>query len=349
MTHTTVVLWAGFAIGILFGAVGRLTDFCLNGGLRAWWSGRGEERAGVFALAVAVAAAGTYIVAALGYVDLGDSLYYQRSFSWLAVPLGGVLFGVGMILAGGCGSRALVMLGDGNLRSLLVVLCLGLAASMTLTGLLANPRLALIEATSLSVTLPEPSVYGLLAHWGAEAAWAHVAVAAAVCIALAALALFRFGLVRFPGLLIGSVAIGLLIPAGWVATGHLGADDFEPVAVESLTFVAPVGDTLQYAMLSTGVPATFGVTVVAGVVMGSLAASLGTRRFAWRGFDSPRQMMRLIAGGALMGIGGALALGCSIGQGLTGFSTLSLASLLAVAGILAGAWLTLRLTVDPRS
>ena len=138
------------------------------------------------------------------------------------------------------------------------------------------------------------------------------------------------------GQIAAGVIVGLLIAAGWSATGYLGADDFNPAAVTSLTFIAPIADALQYAMLSTGLTLNFGIAMVAGVIAGSLLTALVTRRFHWEGYSSPRHMLRSIGGAALMGAGGAMALGCSIGQGLTGLSTLALASFVAVAGILLG-------------
>ena len=137
--------------------------------------------------------------------------------------------------------------------------------------------------------------------------------------------------------------------AGWYATGYLGADDFNPVPVTSLTFIAPIADTVQYAMLSTGLTLNFGITMVAGVFAGSLLTALVTHRFHFEGYTSPRHMLRSIGGAALMGAGGAMAYGCSIGQGLTGLSTLALASFVAVAGILLGTAAGLRgvLRVQP--
>ncbi len=342
LTHVNQVLWGGLAIGLLFGAVAQRLEFCLTGGLREWWRDGQPRRAAAFLLAVAVAVAGTQLVAALGIVDLGDSIYMQRGFSWLLVPAGGVLFGYGMMLARGCGSRALVLLADGNLRSLVVLLSLGISASAALTGLLASQRLSLVEATTVAPELPSPSLPGLFQSWGASPGLSLAVPAAVIVLALAGYALFRMGLRRHPWQAGGAIVIGCLPVAGWIVTGYFGADDFEPVRLQSLTFVAPVGDAIQYLMLSTGLQLGFGVTVVAGVVLGSLATSLATRSFELRGFRSPQEILQAAGGGFLMGIGGALALGCSIGQGLTGFATLALPSFLAAAGILGGAWIAVR-------
>ena len=129
----------------------------------------------------------------------------------------------------------------------------------------------------------------------------------------------------------------MLITAGWFVTGWLGADEFEPAPSASLTFIAPIGETIQYTMIATGMRLGFGVTVMVGVVLGSFAAAKWSKTFRLQGFATPSEMLRYMGGGTLMGVGGALAMGCSIGQGLTGFSTLTYASMLAFAAMLAGA------------
>jgi hypothetical protein len=154
-------------------------------------------------------------------------------------------------------------------------------------------------------------------------------------------ALIAFAFAHLPfrrslGQIAAGIAIGILIAAGWFATGYLGADDFNPAPVTSLTFIAPIADALQYVMLSTGSTLNFGIVTVFGVFAGSLVTALLTGRFHWEGFTSPRHMLRSAGGAALMGAGGVMAFGCSIGQGLTGLSTLALASFVAVAGILLG-------------
>jgi hypothetical protein len=147
---------------------------------------------------------------------------------------------------------------------------------------------------------------------------------------------------RSAGQIAAGLIIGLLVPAGWYATGFLGADDFNPIPVTSITFVAPVADTVQYVMLSTGLTMNFGVALVPGVVLGSLVTALVTRRFHLEAYTSPSHMLRSVTGAAFMGSGGAMAYGCSIGQGLTGVSTLALASFVAITGIVAGAAIGLR-------
>jgi len=260
---------------------------------------------------------------------------------------GGLLFGYGMVLSNGCGSRALVLLGRGNLRSFVVVIVLGIAAQMTLKGLIAPARIAMLQA---SQTAPKiVSLPALVSAFGLSETFARTLSASAVSGALIIFAFAHAPFQRAWGQIAAGVAVGLLVVGGWLATGYLGADDFNPAAVTSLTFVAPIADAVQYAMLSTGLSLNFGIAMVAGVFAGSLVTALVTRRFHWEGFNSPRHMLRSIGGAALMGAGGAMAYGCSIGQGLTGLSTLALASFVAVGGILLGTAAGLRglLRVQP--
>jgi uncharacterized membrane protein YedE/YeeE len=330
-----IVLFAAFLIGLAFGAVDLLSGFCLTNGLRHWWTKGDGRLVRSFALALAVAIAGTQALAAFHLVDLGQSIYLQPAFSAPLMLFGGVLFGYGMVAANACASRALVLLGRGNLRSLVVVVTVAVTAEMTLKGLGAPLRLLALHATQ--TTLHGNSVPAFLAAVGLTDAPARFAAAAAIGLGLLVFAFSSAPFRQAKGLIAAGVAIGLLIPAGWLATGYLGADPFNPAPIASLTFVAPLSDTLQYIMLSTGSTLSFGIAVVAGVLIGSFVTALASRRFEIEGFSSPRHMLRSLGGAALMGVGGALDYGCSIGQGLTGLSTLAVPSVLAATGILCGA------------
>jgi uncharacterized membrane protein YedE/YeeE len=346
-SSATIVIYAGLAIGLAYGAVGLLSGFCLLSGLRGWWAAGDSRLIRTYALALGVAIAVVQLLAARGVVDLGKSIYLQPSYSAPLMFVGGLLFGYGMVLANGCGSRALVLLGRGNLRSFVVVIVLGIAAQMTLKGLVAPPRIAVLQ---LSQTTPAViSLPALLSALGVSGTFARTLAASIISGSLIIFAFAHTPFQRAWGQIAAGVAVGLLIAAGWFATGYVGADDFNPAAVTSLTFIAPIADTVQYAMLSTGLTLNFGITMVAGVFGGSLVTALATRRFHWEGFASPRHMLHSIGGAALMGAGGAMAYGCSIGQGLTGLSTLALASFVAVAGILLGTAAGLRglLRVQP--
>ena len=336
----TLVICAGFAIGLAYGAVGLLSGFCLLSGLRGWWAEGDGRLIRAYALALGVAVAATQLLAASGAVDLGKTIYLQPSFSAPLLFAGGLLFGYGMVLANGCASRALVLLGRGNLRSLVVVIVLAIVAMTTLKGLIAPARIAVLQATQVS-----PSALSLPALLGGFGLGDGAARMLATALVSGALLIFAFAhapFLRARGHVLAGLAVGALVAAGWLATGWLGADDFSPAPVTSLTFVSPTADSLQYVMFSTGLTLSFGIALVAGVLAGSFATAIVSKRFVVEGYSSPRHMLRSVGGAALMGAGGAMAYGCSIGQGLTGFSTLSLASFIAVAGILSGCALGLR-------
>lgn len=346
-----IILYAGLSIGLAYGVVGLLSGFCLMSSLRGWWAEGDGRLIRTYALALGVAIATAQLLAATGTVDIGKSIYLQPTFSAPLMFAGGVLFGYGMVLSNGCGSRALVLLGRGNLRSFVVVIVLGISAQMTLKGLIAPLRIGLLQWSQTTATVT--SLPALLSTSGFDQASARMLATSAICAAVIIFAFVHAPFRRSPGQIAAGVMVGLLVAAGWYATGYLGADDFNPAPVTSLTFIAPIADALQYAMLSTGLTLNFGIVVVAGVFAGSLLTALIAGRFHWEGYTSARHMLRSAGGAALMGAGGATALGCSVGQGLTGLSTLSLASFVAAAGILVGTaaglrgWLRVQPLVSP--
>ncbi|SDI46259.1 hypothetical protein SAMN05216338_102339 [Bradyrhizobium sp. Rc2d] len=347
MESTQLVILAGLVIGLIYGAVGLLSGFCLMSSMRGFLAKGDGRLVRTYALAIAVAIAASQLLAGSGTIDLGKSIYLQQTFSAPVLFLGGLLFGYGMVLSNGCGSRALVLLGRGNLRSFVVVIVLAIAAQMTLKGLLAPARIVLVQASQ--TTVKSSSLPSVLAALGAAEPVSRALAAAAIVVALILFAFAHPAFRRSPGQIAAGVIVGLLVAGGWFVTGYLGADDFNPVPVTSLTFIAPIADSLQYAMLSTGLTLNFGIATVAGVFAGSLVTALVTGRFKLEGYSSPRHMLRSGTGAALMGIGGVMAFGCSIGQGLTGMSTLALGSFVAVTGILLGTAAGLRgaLRVQP--
>ncbi|KJC54318.1 membrane protein [Bradyrhizobium sp. LTSP849] len=342
-----LVILAGFAIGLIYGAVGLLSGFCLMSSMRGFLAKGDSRLVRTYALAIAVAIFASQFLAGNGMVDLGKSIYLQQTFSAPVLFLGGVLFGYGMVLSNGCGSRALVLLGCGNLRSFVVVIVLAIAAQMTLKGLIAPARIALVQVSQATVNAN--SLPSMLATLGLGESVSRILASAAIVIALILFAFAHPAFRRSPGQIAAGVIVGFLVASGWFVTGYLGADDFNPVPVTSLTFIAPIADALQYAMLSTGLTLNFGIATVAGVFGGSLVTALATGRFHLEGYSSPRHMLRSAGGAALMGVGGVMAFGCSVGQGLTGVSTLALGSFIAVAGILIGTAAGLRgvLRVQP--
>lgn len=335
-----ICVLAAYAIGVAFGVVGLLSGFCLLSSLRDWWTADDGRKLRSYAVALAVAIIGTQWIAGAGVVDIGKSLYLQPSFSAPVMFVGGVMFGLGMVLSNGCASRAVVLLGKGNIRSLVVLVIIGITAQMTLKGLFAPARLAALQWTQF--TPSAVSAPALLATLGLGETAARIAVTLIAAGALFAFAFADRQFRRSYGQMAAGFAVGLLVIAGWLATGWLGVDEFNPKPATSLTFISPIADTVQYIMFSTGLSLNFGIALVAGVLTGSVATAILTGRFQLEGYTSASHTARSIAGAALMGGGGAMAYGCSIGQGLTGLSTLAIPSMIAVAGIVAGAALGIR-------
>jgi uncharacterized membrane protein YedE/YeeE len=333
-SSANIILLAALVVGLVYGAVGLVSGFCMMSSLRGWWAEGDGRLVRTYALAMGTAIAASQLLAASGLVDLNKSIYLQPSFSAPVMFLGGMLFGYGMVLSNGCGSRALVLLGRGNLRSFVVVIVLGIFAEMTLKGLIAPARIAMVQASQTTAKLT--SLPALLSTIGLGEVFARMLAASLLSGALIIFAFSHRPFRKSPGQIAAGLVVGILVASGWYATGHLGADDFTPAPVTSLTFIAPIADALQYVMLSTGSTLNFGIVTVFGVFAGSLLTALLTGRFHLEGYTSPRHMLRSAGGAALMGIGGVMAFGCSVGQGLTGLSTLALASFVAVAGILLG-------------
>src|SRR6185295_124432 len=284
MDAVQIVLLAALIIGLIYGSVGLLSGFCMMSGMRGWLAEGDGRLVRTYALAMGVAIAASQGLAAAGLVDLGKSIYLQPTFSAPVLFLGGLLFGYGMVMSNGCGSRALVLLGRGNLRSLVVVVILAIFAQMTLKGLIAPARIAMVGASQTTATAN--SLPALLASLGLSAVAARMIAASALA---AALIIFAFVYAPFrqsPGPIGAGIIMGLLVAAGWYGTGYLGADDFNPVPVTSLTFIAPIADALQYMMLSTGSTLNFGIVTVFAVFAGSLVTALLTGRFHLEAYQS---------------------------------------------------------------
>ena len=333
-----------FLIGIVFGAVANKTNFCTMGAVSDWVNMGDKSRLRAWLMAIGLAIVVSQLLQSQGLLDLSGAIYLTTNFGWLGYILGGFLFGIGMTLASGCGQRTLVRVGGGNLKSLVALLFLGVTAYMTMRGLLALVRVNATEVTNVSLALPAQGIGTLLAAavglpGSAATHWAVTAVIGGGLIAYALAGRdFRHS---FDNLFAG-IAIGLIIPAGWYVTGVVGFDDFEPVRLESFTFIAPAAESLQYLMTYTGSTISFGVAAVFGVIFGSFAYVIVTGKFRLEYFVSLDDMLRHIAGGILMGFGGVLALGCTVGQGITGMSTLALGSLMALVSIIFGSALTMK-------
>jgi uncharacterized membrane protein YedE/YeeE len=343
----TVLAFGGLLIGFVFGAVVYRTNYCAMGSLSDIYNFRDYRRLRAWVLAAATALIGTQLLAGAGVVPIERSMYLAPTLNWFGNIAGGLAFGVGMVLAGGCPSRNLARAGGGDLRALLTLVVLGLVGFMTIAGLLAPVRAALERATSIAAGTSPTQGFGDLL--GAYAGLTRGAAGATAAAGIAALALaFCFGSARFRRSavhVVSGAAVGLAVVAGWALTG-LAYDEMAPRPLPpiSLTYVRPVGDALQWLTLFTATPVPgFGAASVFGALAGAFAAAVAMGRFRFVTFADAGDTLRNLLGAALMGVGGVMAMGCTVGQAVTGVSTLALGSFLAFAAIVAGGFLGLRL------
>ena len=334
------------AIGFAFGVIAWSGRFCIASSFLSYVAAADARGLRSVALACLSALLFSQGLDASGLIDLDRSIYRTETLHWFGPLLGGFAFGYGMILANGCGAGSLVRLGAGDLRALIVLIFLAIAAYMTMRGLTGVPRV-LLERT-LDPFLPAFGISSAgIDRIAADLTGTSVRVWRWISVAVlaAGLAVYAFSDAAFRGSprhIWSGIAAGACIAAGWLATGMIGADPFDPAPLVSLTFVAPVANTLQYLMTYTGATVNFGIGTVGGVFLGSLAAALLRREFRLQFIDGDRDMINAMAGGVLMGIGGVFAFGCTFGNGLTGLSALGAGPLLGTAGIVAGGLIAAR-------
>jgi uncharacterized membrane protein YedE/YeeE len=357
----TIVVAGGFVLAFAFGFVASRANFCTMGAISDVFNMGHWGRMRMWLLAIVVAIVGASLLHGFGLVDLGKSIYPRPRLAWLSAIVGGLLFGVGMTLAGGCANKNLLRIGAGSIRSVVVFVFLGVAAYMTIKGLFGQWRADYIDRFAVDL-----AAYGLsgqdLPAFVAKATGlsAKAALAAVAAVVAGGLAVFVFKDARFRAnrtQVMSGVVIGLIVTAGWYLTGHVGyveSPQLEMVfvatntrAAESLSFVAPIAYTMELLMLWTdkSLGLSFGIASALGVILGSMAWALATRQFRLEGFASARDARDHIVGSILMGFGGVTALGCTIGQGITGVSTLALGSLLAIASIVTGSVATMKYMV----
>jgi uncharacterized protein len=332
----------GLIIGTMLGAIVYRTNFCAMGSLSDLVSFGDSRRFRAWVFAAAVALTGTQALSFAGAVDLTKSMYLAPNLNWLSHLTGGALFGFGMVFAGGCGTRNLARAGGGDLKAVVTLLVLGISAYITMTGVLAPLRAGLEQLAGFSLTRissPNQGLDAIAAALLKSPAKLTAAVTSAV-VAFAMLAYcfasrdFRTSRVH----VLSGLGVGLCVVAGWALTG-LAFDELgdKPVAPISLTFVRPAGDTLEWLQRFTalGWPG-FGVTSVFGTLLGAFLTAKAMGRFRISTFSGTTDTLRTLGGAVLMGVGGIMALGCTVGQGITGVSTLAAGSFLTFAGLVAG-------------
>lgn len=348
------VLWAALALGIAFGAIAQRTQFCTMGAVADVVNIGDWSRMRMWALAMGVAMLGFNSMVALGWVKAADTMYAGPELLWLSQAVGGLMFGFGMVLASGCGSKALVRIGGGNLKAVVVFLVLGFSAFATLRGVTAVLRVNTVDRVQWALPGGQ-DLPTLLAGLGGTPGQRALLLGGLVGGGLVVWALARRE-GRSADVLLGGLGIGALVVGAWWVSGVLGHVAEHPQTLEevflatnsqrmeSFSFVAPVAYVLDGLIFYSDASKrlTQGMVLVVGVVIGSALAALAGRSFRWEGFRGVEDTANHLVGAALMGVGGVTAVGCTVGQGLSGLSTLSLGSFIAVAGIVAGAVAALR-------
>ena len=350
------VTWGSFALAFVFGAVGNKTNFCTMGAVSDWVNMGDTSRMRMWLLAIGVAIIGAHALQLAGVVDLSKSIYPGPNFTWLSYLAGGFLFGVGMTLGSGCGSKTLIRIGAGNLKSVVVFIVLGIVAYMTLRGILGAFRVGVLEQASLTLAGGQdmPSLLAR-ATGGDRKSW-EIAVTLLLGGGLIAFAYASKDFRASFDYTLGGVVTGLVVIGGWYVSGRIGyvAEDPQTLEeafvgtntgrMEAFSFVAPFAFSLEYLMLWTDKTkiVTYGIASTVGVIAGSAAWALATKSFRWEGFRDAEDTASHLIGAALMGFGGITALGCTIGQGISGFSTLALGSIITFVAIVGGAAATMK-------
>ncbi|WP_425053303.1 YeeE/YedE family protein [Psychromarinibacter sp. S121] len=323
--------------GVLLGLAARLGRFCSLGAIEDALYGGSLLRLRMWGVAIGAAVIGTFAAQALGWASVEQSAYLRLAWNPLASIAGGITFGYGMALAGNCGFGALARLGGGDIRAFVIVLVMGLSAYVAMSGPLAELRVWVFPQEEITGAVP-----GIAHHLSGLTGLGLPLVGLVIGAVILAASLWDAEMLAKPSAIAWSLAVGLAIVSAWVGTSWIAATGFAAPEVVSHTFAAPLGDTILYLMTSSGSTVSFGVGSVAGVICGALLGSMVNGRFRWEACEDPRELRRQILGAVLMGVGAAVAMGCTVGQGLSAFSVLAASAPVTVAAIAFGTAIGLR-------
>lgn len=331
----------GLIGGIALGLAARIGRFCTLGAIEDFLYSSDDRRLRMWGLAIGVSIIGTQLATWLGYFDPLETAYLDRVWNPLASIIGGFMFGFGMALSGNCGYGALARLGGGDLRSFVIVIVLGLSTYFAMSGPLAQVRVLLFPVEVDAVT-PQgfsqfaevalgigPNLTGLI-----------------IGVAILAIAIANSQMLHSPSHLFWGTIVGLAILSGWLGTYWIAQNGFEVEPIKTHTFAAPIGDTIFYAMTASGNTLSFSVGSVVGVVLGATIGSYSKGHFRWEACEDPRELRRQILGACLMGPGAILAVGCSVGQGMSAFSVLAFSAPVTFAAIFIGASIGLKYLIS---
>ncbi|WP_306005119.1 YeeE/YedE family protein [Aquicoccus porphyridii] len=337
------VVLTGLFGGVLLGLAARLGRFCTLGAIEDLLYGGSDIRMRMWVLAIGVAVMGTFGLTAAGWLIPEQSFYLSIRWMPLASILGGLLFGYGMALAGNCGFGSIARLGGGDLRAFVIVLVMGVSAYIVLSGPLAGLRVWAFPQSAVTPGEMPPGLAHLLTDLSGLSLPV-IGIALGALITAGALASRAF--LAKPASIFWATIVGLAIVSGWAGSAHVAMTGFAAVPVVSHSFSAPVGETVLWLMTASARLPSFAVGSVTGVVLGALIGSGLKGHFRWEACEDPRELRRQIYGAAMMGAGAVIAMGCTVGQGLSAFSTLSFSAPVTFAAIFAGAALGLRHLIE---
>lgn len=335
LSEPLIVALMGATGGILLGLAARLGRFCTLGSIEDFLYGGSDIRLRMWLVAIGVAMIGVHGLMMAGVVPAASVFYLTAAPPLIGAVIGGLMFGYGMALCGNCGYGALARLGGGDLRSFVIVVVMGIAAYVTLSGPLAHLRI-----WAFPPVLSEPRGYAIAL--GGMIGVTPALVGIVIGTGILGVALTSKTFCRAWQSIGWGAVVGGAIVSGWAGTAWISAHGFGGFPVISHTFAAPVGETILFAMTASGSALSFGVGAVAGVWTGAFIGSLIRGHFRWEACEDPRELRRQIIGAAIMGSGAVIAGGCSVGQGITGFSVLSFGAPLTFLAIFAGAALGLK-------
>ncbi len=338
----TFVALVGLLGGVILGLAARLGRFCTMGAIEDLLYGGSDIRMRMWILAIGVAIMGSFTLTGLGWLAPEQSFYLSIRWMPLASILGGLMFGYGMALAGNCGYGSIARLGGGDMRAFVIVLVMGLSAYMVLSGPFAGLRNWLFFQQDVTNDTPPGFAHALAAWTGWPLSTIGITIGAAISLA----ALASRPLLARPAAVFWAVMVGLAVISGWAGSAYVVSHGYAPVPLVSHSFAAPVGETLLYAMTSSARVPSFAVGSILGVALGAFAGSLIKGHFRWEACEDPRELRRQIIGAALMGAGAVIAMGCTVGQGISAFSLLSFSAPVTFLAIFIGAGIGLRQLIE---
>lgn len=326
----------GLAGGVALGLAARVGRFCTLGAIEDALYGSDDRRLRMWGIAIGVAIIGSHLAISYGFLDSAETAYLDRVWNPLGTIVGGLMFGYGTALSGNCGYGALARLGGGDLRSFVIVLVMGLSAYFVMSGPLAHLRVMLFPVETDAAT-PQGFTQ-LLEGFGVSPLLTGCVVGGTIIL----WACSKERMLTSYGSIFWGVVVGLAIASGWVGTQWVATTGFEAEPIETHTFAAPIGDTIFYAMTASGNALSFSVGSVVGVVIGAALGSFSKGHFRWEACEDPRELRRQILGACIMGPGAILAVGCSVGQGISAFSVLAFSAPVTFVAIFIGAAFGLR-------